>query len=240
MGKVIQASLSAQPCLRKIVKLKQNQDPSLIKLKDQFKEGKTPNLQIDQNGVLWMKGRLCVPDIDNLRHKVMSEAHKSKFSIHPGSTKMYRDLKGNFWWNGMKKDVAEFVSRCQGPEVCVQILEKLSGCHGNQGHSQYSLSPSTDGQTERTIQTLEDMLRACALDFSGNWSEHLPLIEFAYNNSYHSSIGMAPYEALYGRKCRSPLYWDEVGEKAITGPELVQETIEKVTIIKERLKSAQD
>ncbi|XP_073064190.1 uncharacterized protein [Primulina eburnea] len=100
--------------------------------------------------------------------------------------------------------------------------------------------PQTDGQTERTIQTLENMLRACALDFSGNWSEHLPLIEFAYNNSFHSSIGMAPYEALYGRKCRSPLYWDEVGEKAITGPELIQETVDKIATIKERLKVAQD
>ncbi|XP_075515766.1 uncharacterized protein LOC142550576 [Primulina tabacum] len=98
----------------------------------------------------------------------------------------------------------------------------------------------TDGQTERTIQNLEDMLRACALDFQGNWSEQLPLIEFAYNNSYHSSIEMAPYEALYGRKCRSPLYWDEVGEKAVTGPELVQITIDKVVVIKERLKTAQD
>ncbi|XP_073019412.1 uncharacterized protein [Primulina eburnea] len=100
--------------------------------------------------------------------------------------------------------------------------------------------PQTDGQTERTIQTLEDMLMACALDFSGNWREQLPLIEFAYNNSYHSRIEMAPYEALYGRKCRSPLYWDEVGEKSVTGPELIQLTVDKVVIIKERLKAAQD
>ncbi|XP_073057197.1 uncharacterized protein [Primulina eburnea] len=84
------------------------------------------------------------------------------------------------------------------------------------------------------------MLRACALDFSGNWSEQLPLIEFAYNNSYHSSIEMAPYEALYGRKCRSPLYWNKVGEKTVTGPELIQLTVDKVVIIKERLKTAQD
>ncbi|XP_075499290.1 uncharacterized protein LOC142537680 [Primulina tabacum] len=84
------------------------------------------------------------------------------------------------------------------------------------------------------------MLRACALDFHINWSEQLPLIEFAYNNSYHNSIVMASYEALYGSKCRSPLYWDEVGEKAITGIELVQVTIDKVAIIRERLKTAQD
>ncbi|XP_073041924.1 uncharacterized protein [Primulina eburnea] len=84
------------------------------------------------------------------------------------------------------------------------------------------------------------MLRACALDFNGNWSEQLPAIEFAYNNSYHSSIQMAPYEELYGRKRRSPLYWDEVGEEAVTRPELVQLTVDKVAIIKEWLKAAQD
>ena len=66
--------------------------------------------------------------------------------------------------------------------------------------------PQTDDQIERTIQTLEDMLRACILDFQGSWSKYLPLIEFAYNNSYQATIGMAPYEALYGRKCRSPIH----------------------------------
>ncbi|XP_058726596.1 uncharacterized protein LOC131597956 [Vicia villosa] len=87
--------------------------------------------------------------------------------------------------------------------------------------------PQTDGQTERTIQTIEDMLRACILEIGGSWKDNLPLIEFAYNNSYHASIGMAPYEALYGRKCRSPLCWSEVGEKGILGPEIIQETTEK-------------
>ena len=80
--------------------------------------------------------------------------------------------------------------------------------------------PQSDGQSERTIQTLEDMLRACVLDFQGSWNKYLPLVEFAYNNSYHSTIDMAPYEALYGRKCRSPIHWDEIGEKKFLGPEL--------------------
>ena len=99
--------------------------------------------------------------------------------------------------------------------------------------------PQSDGQSERTIQTLEDMLRACVLDFKGSWDWHLPLIEFAYNNSYHASIKMPPYEALYRRKCRSPLFWDHL-EKTVTGPELVQETIEKVAVIRQRMKEAQD
>ena len=96
--------------------------------------------------------------------------------------------------------------------------------------------PQTDGQAERTIQTLEDMLRACVIDFKGNWDDHnwddhLPLIEFAYNNSYHSSIKMAPYEALYGRKCRSLIGWFEGGETTLFGPDLVHQSMEKAKVI---------
>ncbi|KAD2034901.1 hypothetical protein E3N88_12326 [Mikania micrantha] len=96
----------------------------------------------------------------------------------------------------------------------------------------------TDGQSKRTIQTLEDMLRCCVIDFGGNWDNYLPLIEFSYNNSYHSSIDMAPFEALYGRKYRSPVCWNELGEAQITGPELVQETTSKIMRIRENLTTA--
>ena len=95
--------------------------------------------------------------------------------------------------------------------------------------------PQTDGQSERTIQTLEDMLRMCALDFQGRWEAYLPFPEFAYNNSFHSSIGMEPYEALYGRRCRSPNCWTEVGDRALLGLEIVQDTSEKIKIIRQRL-----
>jgi hypothetical protein len=247
---------------------------------------------------------------------------------------MYQDLKKRFWWNGMKRDVAEFVERCStcqqvkaehqrpaGPlqpleipvwkweEIAMDFLVGLSrtqagydaiwvivdrltkAAHFIPIKVKYSLEkltelylqeivrlhgvpesivsdrdprftsrfwmslqqamgtklqfstayhPQTDGQSERTIQTLEDMLRACVLDFSGSWARYLPLIEFAYNNSYQASIGMAPYEALYGRKCRSPLYWDELGEQRILGPDIVQDTIDKVALIRQRLSAAQD
>ena len=99
--------------------------------------------------------------------------------------------------------------------------------------------PQTDGQSERTIQVLEDMLQACVLDHKGSWDEHLPLVEFAYNNSYRASIQMAPYEALYGRPCRSPLCWTEVGESSITGPDLIRDTSDKVSLIQHRLLTAQ-
>ena len=97
-----------------------------------------------------------------------------------------------------------------------------------------------DRQSERTIQILEDMLRACMLDFKGSWEDHLHLVEFSYNNSYQASIKMAPFEALYGRKCRSPIYWDEVRESRILGPDLINQTVEKVTVIRDRLRAAQD
>nr|GEY99035.1 putative reverse transcriptase domain-containing protein [Tanacetum cinerariifolium] len=85
--------------------------------------------------------------------------------------------------------------------------------------------PETDGQSERTIQTLEDMLQSCVIDFGSSWDKHLLLVEFSYNNSYHASIKAAPFEALYGRKCRSPVCWSEVRESQLTGPELVTERI---------------
>ena len=95
--------------------------------------------------------------------------------------------------------------------------------------------PSMDGQSERTIQILEDKLQACVLDLKGIWEEHLPLVEFAYNNSYQVSIQMAPYEALYGRPCRSPVCWMEVGESLSTGPDLVRGTSEKVDLVRDTL-----
>ncbi|GJZ96357.1 putative reverse transcriptase domain-containing protein [Tanacetum coccineum] len=100
--------------------------------------------------------------------------------------------------------------------------------------------PQTDGQSERTIQTLEDMLRACAIDFGKGWVNHLPLVEFSYNNSYHASIKVVPFEALYGKKCRSPVCWAEVGQVQLTGPEIVQETTEKIIQIKKRIQLARD
>ena len=86
---------------------------------------------------------------------------------------------------------------------------------------------------------LEDMLRACVLNHKGSWEEHLPLVKFAYNNSYQASIQMAPYEALYGRPCRSPICWNEVGESFITGPDLIKDTSDKVNLIRQRLLTAQ-
>nr|GEU60819.1 putative reverse transcriptase domain-containing protein [Tanacetum cinerariifolium] len=145
-----------------------------------------------------------------------------RYSIHCGFDKMYYDLRGLYWWPEMKKDIAIYKA--------LETRLDLSTAY----HSE------TDGQTKRTIQTLKDMLRACAIDFGGNYDTHLPLVELSYNNSYHSSITCTPYEALYRRKCQTPIAWAEVGESKLIGPKIIQKTTDKIVQIKERLKNARD
>jgi len=117
---------------------------------------------------------------------------------------------------------AKFVSK---------FWESLQSALGTNVIRSTAFHPQTDGQSEHTIQTLEDMLRSCVLSWKGSWEEHLPLVEFAYNNSYHASIRCAPFDALYGRKCRSPLCWEAVGEKAALGPDWVLRMTERVAEI---------
>ncbi|RVX08378.1 Transposon Tf2-8 polyprotein [Vitis vinifera] len=254
------------------------------------------NWSMYEDGSVRFKGRLCVPKDVELRNELLADAHRAKYTIHPGNTKMYQDLKRQFWWSGMKRDIAQFVANCQicqqvkaehqwpagllqplpipewkwdnitmdfviglprtrskkngvwvivdrltkDPKFTSQFWQILQRALGTQLNFSTAFHPQTDGQSERVIQILKDMLRACVLDFGGNWADYLPLAEFAYNNSYQSSIGMAPYEALYGRPCRSPLCWIEMGESRLLGPEIVQETTEKIQLIKEKLKIAQD
>ncbi|GJU66193.1 putative reverse transcriptase domain-containing protein [Tanacetum coccineum] len=253
-----------------------------------------------ENGGLYVAKRIWVPVYGNLRTLIMKEAHTSKYFVHPGADKMYYDLRDLYWWPGMKKDIAMYVSKCltcskvkaehqtpsgllQQPEIpewkwenitmdfivklqrtrsgheaiwvivdrltkSVHFLavredfktEKLARLYINEIVARHAYHPGTDGQSERTIQTLEDMLRACAIDFVGNWDTHLPLVEFSYNNSYHTSVKYAPFEALYGRKCRTPITWAEVGKSQLIGPEIVQETTDKIVQIKERLKTTRD
>ena len=126
------------------------------------------------------------------------------------------------------------------PRFTSRFWPSLQAALGTRLHFSIAFHPQTDGQSERTIQTLEDMLRACVMKFKGSWDTHLALMEFAYNNSYQASIEMAPFEALYGRKCRTPVCWDEVSERTLVGPELVQITSEKVKVVRDNLKIARD
>nr|GEY95713.1 putative reverse transcriptase domain-containing protein [Tanacetum cinerariifolium] len=150
----------------------------------------------ESDGTLYYLDRIWVPLKGDVRTLILDEAHKSKYFIHPRVDKMYYDLRGRYWWPGMKKDIVEY--------------------------------------------TLEDMIRACLIDLGGSWDVHLPLVEFSYNNSYHSSVRCAPFEALYCKKYHSPIMWAEVREGQLIRPELVQETTEKISQIKDRLKVTRD
>nr|GEW62717.1 reverse transcriptase domain-containing protein [Tanacetum cinerariifolium] len=290
--------------------------------------------EIHTDGTRCIKNQSWLPLFGNLRDLIMHESHKSKYSIHPGSDKMYQDLKELYWWPNMKKIITEYVAKCltcsgiktecQKPSglliqpkipiwkweritmdfvtklprtsnehdtiwVIVDRLTKstyfiptretksmdtltwlyikeiishhgvpisiildrdshftsrfwqsLQNALGTQLDMSTTYHPKIDGQNERTIQTLEDMLRACAIDFGKGREKHLPLVEFSYNNSYHASIKATPFEALYGRKCRSPVCWAEVGDTQLTGPEIIHETIEKIVQIQQHLQAARD
>ncbi|GJQ99604.1 hypothetical protein Tco_0522589 [Tanacetum coccineum] len=294
--------------------------------------GKGEPFEVRSDGTKCLKGRVWLPLFGGLRGLIMLESHKSKYSIHPGSDKMYHDLRKLYWWPNMKADIATYVSKCltcakvkaehQKPSGLLQqseipvwkweritmdfitklprtpsgydsiwvIVDRLTkSAHFILINEKYKMEkltrlylkeivcrhgvpvsiisdrdprfasrfwrslqkslgtnldmstayhPETDGQSERTIQTLEDMLRACVIDFGSGWDKHLPLAEFSYNNSYHASIKAAPFEALYGRKCRSPVCWSEVGDAQLTGPEMIREMTEMIVQIKNRLLAA--
>ena len=139
------------------------------------------------------------------------------------------------WLHGIPISIVSY----QDPRFTAHFLERFQQVMGTLLMMSTAFHPQMDGQSERTIQTLEDMLWACVLDLKGNWEEHLPLVEFTYNNSYQASIQMAPYETLYGRPCRYPVCWSEVRERPFTGPDLVRDTFEKVELIRKRFLMAQ-
>jgi hypothetical protein len=283
--------------------------------------------------VVWFKDRLCVPDITSIRELILKEAHETTYSIHPGSEEMYKDLKKRFWWYGKKREIAEYVARCdscqriksehqrpagllqplQIPQwkwdeigmdfivgvpctragydsiwvvvdrlikaahfipvkttynsvvlaelymsqiVCLHgIPKKIISDRGTQFTSHFwqqlhealgthlkfssAYHPQTDGQTEKTNQILEDMLRACALQDKLGWDKRLLYAEFSYNNSYQASLKMPPFEALYGRNCQTPLHWDQPGERQVFDPEFFLEAEENIRMVRKNLKAAQ-
>ncbi|KAG8500640.1 hypothetical protein CXB51_002642 [Gossypium anomalum] len=237
-------------------------DDELIAKRAECASNVESEFQIDDNDCLRFRSRLCVPRNSELILMILSEAHSSRMSIHPGSTKMYNDLKRQFWWPGMKRDISDFkwdrvtmdfvsglpLSSSKKDAIWVIVDRLTKSAHFIPVRTNYSLdklaemyvSQITDGQSERIIQILEDMLRCCILEFSGSWERYLPLVEFAYNNSFQSSIKMAPYEALYGRKCRIPLFWTELSESKIFGVDLIKDAEQKVKIIHEILKAVSD
>ncbi|GJT33346.1 putative reverse transcriptase domain-containing protein [Tanacetum coccineum] len=187
------------------------------------KKFRTKNLEPRADGTLCFNERSWLPCYGDLRTMIMYESYKLKYSIHPGSDKMYQDMKKLYWWPNMKANIATYVSKCL---ICAKVKAKhqrpsgllvqpdisqwrsLQKALGTNLDMSTAYHPQTDRQSGRTIQTLEDMLRACVIDFGKGWVNHLPLVEFSYNNSYHASSSIA-LEALYGQKCRSPVCWAE-------------------------------
>jgi len=120
-----------------------------------------------------------------------------------------------------------------------RFWKSLQECVGTELLNSTAYHPQTDGQTERVNQVLEDMLRACVISFPEKWNKYLSWAEFSYNNSYQESIQMAPFEALYGKKCRTPLNWVEVGDRGYFGPDFIKEARDTVSVIQSHLKAAQ-
>ncbi|WVZ52290.1 LOW QUALITY PROTEIN: hypothetical protein U9M48_003366, partial [Paspalum notatum var. saurae] len=293
------AAFEAEPTLEQDIRKHQKDDEKLQEICELIKIGKVPHFREDEQGTLWYKNRICVPNVDSIRKLILSEAHDTVYSIHPGSTKMYYDLKERFWWYGMKRAVAEYVAICdtcqrvkaehQRPTGLLQPLKvpewkwekitmdfivglprtqkgynsiwvvvdrltkvahfipvnatylaaklaelyisriiclhgvpkRIISDRGSQFTSHFweqlhdsldiklrfntTYHPQTDGQIERTNQIFEDMLRACALQYGTGWDKCLPYAEFSYNNSYQASLKKSPFEALYAKKCRTPL-----------------------------------
>ncbi|WVZ70589.1 hypothetical protein U9M48_019244 [Paspalum notatum var. saurae] len=255
-------NIIVEPTIRDEIIEAQKKDKGMAHIREGIDEKKKACFKLDEEGVLWFKNRLVVPKDMELKKKILDEAHTSMFTMHPGSNKMYQDLKQKFWWTRMKQEIAKYMSKC---DVCQRVkadhlkpagmlqplkvlawkwkdvhMDFIVGLPRTQkGYGSIWHTTQTSGQVERVNQILEDMLRACALTYSTKWDECLPLVEFAYNNSYQKSLEMAPFESLYGRRCRTPLNWSEPGESVTFSPDLVIQVEEQVKFIHSNLKRAQ-
>ncbi|GJU93567.1 putative reverse transcriptase domain-containing protein [Tanacetum coccineum] len=271
-------------------------DASLQAQNEALKEGNVKNenlhgidksFEIRPDGTRCIKNRSWLPLFGGLRDLIMHESHKSKYSIHPGSDKMYHDLKKLYWWPNMKAIIAEYVSKCLTcsrvkaecqkpsgllvqPEIpmwkweritmdFVTKLPKTLTEHDAIWVIVDRLTKSAHFIPIRATDSMETLTRLYIKEIvsrhgvpisiisdrdshftSRFWQSLQNALEFSYNNSYHASIKAAPFEALYGRKCRSPVCWTEVGDSQLTGPEIIQETTEKIVQIRQRLQAARD
>jgi hypothetical protein len=127
----------------------------------------------------------------------------------------------------------------RGTQFTLKFWERLHETLDTQLRFSSAYHPQTDGQTERVNQILEDMLRACTLQYGRSWDKSLPYTKFSYNNSYQESLKMAPFEMLYGRRCRTPLFWSETGEQKVFGPNILQEAKQQVRMVRENLRVTQ-
>ena len=326
-------NISLEMTIRDQIIEAQKKDKGMEIIRAEINGSKYNCFTLDKEGVMWFKNCLVVPKDFSLHQKILDEVHKSMLAMHPGTNKMYQDLKQKFWWTRMKREITKYVSEfdvCQRvkadnlkPDGILQpldipkwqwekihmdfivglprtkrgydsiwvIVDRLTkSAHFLPVHTKYSAKkyaevyiarivslhgipesitsdrgspfvsrfweslhdtlgttlihssayhPQISGQVERVNQILKDMLRACVLIYTTQWGECLPLVEFAYNDSYQKRLEMLPFEALYGRKCRAPLNWSELGDHVIFGLDLVKDAEEQVRKIHDNLKRAQ-
>jgi hypothetical protein len=311
----------------------QRTDKGMKHIHEKIEAGKANCFRKDDQGIVWFNDRIVEPKDAEVCQQILDEAHLSRYSIHPESTKMYQDLKQHYWWTKTKIEIARYVASCdtcrrvkavhmktagtlqslpiptwkwedismdfivrlpktangfdsiwviidrltkiahflpvktkypvvayaelyiacilnlhgvpktivsdRGPQFVSKFWSELHKSLGTKLLHSSAYHPKTSGQTEIVYQILEDMLRACVLEFPQKWDDCLPLAEFSYNNSYQESIKMAPFEALYGRWCQTPLNWSEPRERWFFRTDMVEETEEKVQQIIHNLKEAQ-
>eukprot|EP00253_Pinus_taeda_P012641 PITA_12641 len=321
-----------------MVKEASRQDVNYQQLKLQLQQaaGLTDqsDYKLNEDGMIHFKQRLYVPSQDKIKNLIMDEFHVSHYTGHPGYQKMITAIRKEYFWPGMKKDIAEYLARClecqqikaehqhpagllqplpipewkweiismdfitglpktkKGNDSIMVVVDKLSkAAHfipvqstyrapqiahvfmqnvfrlhglpkviisdrdvkftsafwrtlfadlGTQLNFSTAYHPQTDGQTERVNQVVEDMLRAFVMQQPTLWEEYLHLVEFSYNNGYHTSTQMSPFEVMYGRKCRTPINWGGPEDKLNLGPEMLKEMEEMVKKVRMNLKAAQD
>ena len=235
----------ATPSLLSRVIESQWQDAEIVSIRDRVQSGTgDEGWTVHADGSLRYRGRVVVPQLTDLREEILREFHCSRFGVHPGGTKMYQDLRRQYYWSEIKRQVGDFVRRCL---TCQQVkaehqkqaglLQPLEVVEWKWEHVTMDFVthfPRTP-QRHDVVWVIIDRLTKSAHFLA----VRMTLVEFTYNNSYQASIQMAPYEVLYLRPCRSPLCWTKVGESSITGPDLIRDTSEKVSLIRQRLLTAQ-
>nr|GEU93398.1 hypothetical protein [Tanacetum cinerariifolium] len=211
-------NMTIQSSIKDRILAAQNEAFEVINAPAAMLRGLDKQMERKSDGAWYYLDRIWIPLTDDLRTMIIGKAYKSKYSVHPGADKMYYDLMDMYWWSGMNKDIALLTKSAYFLPIRKEFkMDRLARLYLNEIEAlgtrldiSMAYHPQTNGQRELTTQTLEDMLRACVMDFGGSWDVYLPLVEFSYNNSYHSSVRCAPFEALYGRKCHSPILWEEV------------------------------
>ncbi|KAA0052359.1 pol protein [Cucumis melo var. makuwa] len=264
---VVADALSRKPTLRQII-VAQSNDPYLVQKHCLAEVGQAVEFSTSSDDGLLFERHLCVPTDSAVKTELLTEAHSSPFSMHPGLprtlrgftliwvvvdrlTKSAHFIPGKSTYTATKwaQLYMSEIMRLHGVPVSIvsnrdarftsKFWKGLQTAMSTRLNFITTFHPQTDGQTERLNKVLEDMLRTCTLEFPGSWDSHLHLMEFPYNNSFQATIGMAPFEVLYDKCCKSPVFWDEVGEQRLMSPELVQSTNEAIQKIRSHMQTAQ-